>query len=450
MKIETGIIGVALLSTTAYAQQDSENIGSDISKGAAQEATSTEIAEFRDTGNATAKAVAEANGISVGEATRRLKIQRNAQRLERRLSERFPDSFGGIFFDEVNGKFTVFAGFAKAAPPSGQMAALVNDPELMANVETTPVKLSNRDETRFAERMGSIFPDPIAVDYSIDKRSGVVSVFDDPGQAHKEQVETLAREFGLSVVYRPDLKPSPTAIMIGGGFWGGQSYLVGSTREYPICTMGFAAFGDIDVRQADGTYRTERKLGLTTAGHCASGRASTSDPATWQPNTPSEYNAYDRVYGDTGGIALDFDTRRNNQWSSGIDLQFQTHLTSDQISPHYWNGSQSVPVLSRSAAPPSVGADVCKWGRTTKWDCGKVEAVSRRSTDSVVWSFTMYSPSGADMAERGDSGGPVALGNEIIGWVYAEPATENKRGIAHPITLMYEKTSVRVAICTSC
>lgn len=90
------LVGLPFISTTALAQGDPP-IGQDIQSKASQVDTGA-TPEFSDPGNATAKAIAANLGISVGDATSRLRVQVRAAKLSEQLSQRFPDTFAGTFW----------------------------------------------------------------------------------------------------------------------------------------------------------------------------------------------------------------------------------------------------------------------------------------------------------------------------------------------------------------
>jgi hypothetical protein len=85
-------------------------------------------------GNEVAKSYAAQFGVSIGEATRRLALQRKASRLQERLRADHPDSFAGLYVENT-GKFRVVTRF-KGAGGNEKLKGSTQDAELLADTET--------------------------------------------------------------------------------------------------------------------------------------------------------------------------------------------------------------------------------------------------------------------------------------------------------------------------
>ena len=85
-------------------------------------------------GNEAAKSYAAQYNVSIGEATRRLALQRKASRLQERLRADNPDSFAGLYV-ENSGKFRIVTRF-KGAAGAEKLKRGTQDAELLAETET--------------------------------------------------------------------------------------------------------------------------------------------------------------------------------------------------------------------------------------------------------------------------------------------------------------------------
>ncbi|WP_314149631.1 cell wall-binding repeat-containing protein, partial [uncultured Leifsonia sp.] len=178
----------------------------------------------------------------------------------------------------------------------------------------------------------------------------------------------------------------------------GQGWYLDLNNGYiSICSTGFNGF------------RSGAKT-LVTAGHCL--RANNPVPA--DPVTAYRYNQTRPNQNATAaGLPIGTLDSSSFQFGDGKDAGL-IPVTGSAQTPRpltsTWNGS-TIPV--RGTVTATVGASICKSGRTTGWTCGKVLAVNEpidvddsTTVNSVVTTMCMF---------HGDSGGAAMIGNYAVG-----------------------------------
>lgn len=398
-------------STMVLAQSTGTPVGQDvatIAKGRAD----TDVQEaitFSDPGNATAKGFAAAMGISIGEATSRLRAQARLARVVAELSARHPDTFGGLKLQQ-RGAFRIRAMFKGNADHKSELADLSGRNGVGKPIEQSSAVLSLRESRALGDRLiSAVRGSGKRAVFSVDEETGevVIGGADDP--ALRQAAEQAANGAQIRIRFDPSLEIIETNNAIAGEEFNGD----GTTTEPNGCTTGFAV--------QNVTY------GITTAGHCQ--------------NAPAEFNIYANTsYGS--GDKLSFKA----EYKNGTDVQWHGLAeTDDQTAPYYWNGSYSTAIASSYKTAIPAGYGMCKFGRITKWACGTTGATVR---DSNYGNGLFYSVSGSvDMSLEGDSGGPVVNGQTAYGWIHG-------RGAVHPYVMyytaiqdVYALTPLRIIVC---
>lgn len=368
-----------------------------------------EAITFADPGNATAKAFAEAIGISVGEATSRLRAQARLARVVADLSAKYPDEFAGLKLEQ-KGAFRIRALFKGNADRKTELAEMGERNGVGKPIEQSPAVMSLREARAFGDRLvtRARASGKRAV-FSVDEKTGDVVIGGAEDPALREAAQQAAQGIAIKVRFDPSLQIVETNNAIAGEEFNGD----GTTTESNGCTTGFAV--------QNVTY------GITTAGHCQ--------------NAPAEFNIYtNTTYGS--GDKLTFKA----EYKNGTDVQWHNLAeTNDQTAPYYWNGTQSIAIASSYKTAIPAGYGMCKFGRETKWDCGTTGATVR---DSNYGNGLFYSVSGTvDMSMEGESGGLVVNGQTAYGWIHG-------RGTTHPYVMyytaiqdVYALTPLRIIVC---
>jgi streptogrisin C len=142
------------------------------------------------------------------------------------------------------------------------------------------------------------------------------------------------------------------------------------------CSLGFNA------RTDDGSRI------FLTAGHCTAGKPSFSR------------NGY--VLGDTGSSSYPGNDFGTVKVIDGWDLRGEVER---------WNEND---IRIRGTANPTVGASVCKSGKTTRWSCGRVVAKNvtvNYGDNQIVKGLYQHTA----CVQTGDSGGPNLTGSYALG-----------------------------------
>jgi hypothetical protein len=371
--------------------------------------------EFTDPGNQTAKAVAAASGISVGEATSRLRTQARSAALIARLEAQFPETFAGVEFTS-GPAMRVRALFKPGGAPQSAVAAAARETGIDQPVEIGTAALSQRDERQFSGRFIAALRSAgkSGAWFQVDPVSGAVNIGANEDATLRRAAEDAGQGLPIKVGFDPTLKVEETTYAVAGQEWNASQ---GTSSEPNGCTTGFSVY--------TGGYYT------TTAGHCSNYRA--------------EFNIYtDTSYGSPGGNGI---TYVNQYRQNGVDVQWYAIAEAgDETSPHYWNGSYSTGITGSFKTYPGNGTDLCKFGRTTKWDCGKVNGSIYNGTYGGP--FYIVESTAVSMSEGGDSGGPVVQGTIAYGWIHGYVET-SRRMVYTTVKNVYDYTSLRLTICTT-
>lgn len=344
---------------------------------------------FADPGNETAKALAQHEGISVGEATRRLRLAHNAGRMGRRLAEQYPETYSGIAIDMARGaRVTVHFEDAASTAARDRIQSASQDPELAAATEVRPAPRSRREARALGEQLRGEGR-RLGLNFEV-----AVSAIDGSLKILAQDPQAVAAAVGEGRLTLPEATAveQHDPILLTEDLHAGYSYNAndGDHRE---CTTGFVVMERVDL------------YGPSTAGHCG-------NTGRFNKNPSSTYSS--------GGVSLSF----RQQWTSNdLDLQWHTFsYSTHSASPMYFNGAGGVYVSGGANAAP--GDWLCKYGRTTGQTCGYVDAYEY--SDAYGWfSRVNRNTTYPKINDYGDSGGPVYSGSLAAGWVHGKDSSGN-------------------------
>jgi hypothetical protein len=305
-----------------------------------------------------ARSYAAQAGVSVDEALRRLRLQREIGDLDAALTTEEPSTYAGLWIDDKNG-YRVVVRFTEPAAEA-RLRARVAGGNLANLVESRPAKWSleelnkRRGEVRGHARGAKIHTNS---NINVFENRAEIYVLDE--WKLNGALARAGAHLPEGVVVRQVARLAEPSALTGGTAISG-------------CTAGFT------VQASTG------ELGILTAGHCNN----------------TQY---------AQGILLPFRSEKRGgdydvQWNSACDLLQVTN----QFESGY--GLRSV-TGTRSRNNQAIGTYVCKWGRTTGRTCGWIDG---KGFDPDGWldfnpfdgTFISVDGRGANLADPGDSGGP--------------------------------------------
>ncbi|MGQ0669973.1 MAG: hypothetical protein ACT4PO_09930 [Actinomycetota bacterium] len=316
-----------------------------------------------------AQAYASIFRVSVDEAVARFALQDAAGDLDAELAEKEPATFGGLWI-EHEPAFRVIVLFTSGG--NATLAPYVQGTDMAKVVE---VREARRTLTQLQADQAAVSSlAPAGVDFATS-----ISVFENRVEIQTASPDAYQAFTGLAsqlpesaVVVQVEDLPSPVADIYGG---------------LPLsngCTTGFS------LEQTNGSLE-----GVTTAGHCSNATSYNGTNLPWQAG----------------------------QQSGSADAQW--HTTPRLGDPNLINdGSGTRTITARtSRTNQAVGTIVCKFGRTTGYGCGTLWDKSYMpgtfcvNPANATWMLVNPVPAGPDLAEVGDSGGPVFVGNTAYGTI---------------------------------
>lgn len=364
------ILLAGLMPITAVAVSDRERAKSDNDA-------------FVDPGNTMARSYADEFGVSLGEATRRLKQQNRMRALRAKLLSKHPNDFAGLY--ALNrGNFKVVAKFKGSSPDVRGL-----DPELASDLETQTAERSlaqlQQDLEAIVSQHGSA---GIDFNVAIDEPTNGIDLYVTSADA----LNSAVKDGRLKVPSYVRVRVVPSLLKPTADVQGGRSYLQYGGN---YCTTGFTLI-----------HATTKVKGGSTAGHCI-------EDAKYHPNLSLSVN-----YNSTGGSLVT--VRSAEQWiGNNMDLQRFTILSGTYPNT-FWDGSAYVTVTGTVAT--SVGDFVCKFGRRTQRTCGTVEQYNYWSAG---YGYVTKVVGSGPINDEGDSGGPVFKGSLAAGWVHAKDSVGN-------------------------
>jgi hypothetical protein len=141
--------------------------------------------------------------------------------------------------------------------------------------------------------------------------------------------------------------------------------------------------------------------GITAAGHCGNSQSFQGQPLAWRTT---------RFFGN-----------HDEAWFSAPGL---FTVTSGWINDGV--GGRSITSV-RHRDNQAIGALVCKYGKTTGFDCGYITSKTHAPSyvPNAAATFILAKKDGVDMASGGDSGGPIFVNNTALGIVSGSRGSNN-------------------------
>lgn len=316
--------------------------------------------------------IAKTNGITPQEAERRAKLSEKAAELAKSLEGN--PAFLGLQINDNKGGYVVRVKF-KGRPPS--VSELTSDAELASVIQATASR-KNLGEMRSLEKrvLAAAKARKIESMVFVDQDSEKIEVYVKDVEAFRAALRDLNIEADVTVKYTASF---PQTVQATFPAKGGQQI----TAPKGNCTSGFGA--------TRGTAK-----GFITAGHCVqvamNGAAPTSGTATMNGASYSLGQA---------------------KWTSTTDFAFFSNANAT-ASPTINAGAAERDLTSMASVLPANGSNLCKYGRTTGYNCAKVYNNSGSSTDAsgntVGPMVILNDPartSANPLGAGGDSGGPV-------------------------------------------
>jgi hypothetical protein len=208
------------------------------------------------------------------------------------------------------------------------------------------------------------------------------------------QQQEVARKLGAEpTTATPPAAPDVTTAssyedLVNGSGW----YLPIGGSSIAICSTGFNG------------WNAAGAATVATAGHCLLGNS----PVPPAPVTATRYVQTQPNQTGTSGSTIGSLDYNSFQFGSGFDsglINVSNSALAEKPQVSTWDGN-AIPV--RGTITATVGAYICKSGRTTGWTCGTVQRVNYsqgistgQTVNSVQTSMCMY---------HGDSGGPAMIG----------------------------------------
>lgn len=315
---------------------------------------------------------AEAWGVSVDDVRKQLAAQDAAGRLQAALLAAEGDVFGGLWIDHEPS----FQIVVRALPGSEARILPYIDQEGLTDVSRIEVAQYTFEQLEKDQAsLNALAPAGVNFASGISVSLGRLEVWvDNTSDAAALEASGL---------------PNSTVVLIGGQsrpvvqIYGGLE--VDNLPNSEFCTSGFG------VDEINGT-----REGVTTAGHCRDSESYQGVDLPWQAGQKSG--------------------RTDAQWHTtpGFDDVNKIRVTSSGTTRN---------VTSRmNHSNMTEGAGVCKYGTTTFFDCGTINVVNYQPSTACVdnptatYMVATPNPQAGDMAEPGDSGGPVFLDDPAKAW----------------------------------
>lgn len=313
-----------------------------------------------EVGNADLDDYVSAYGVSPEEAREEWKVTDAAGELQEQLVKTEADVFGGLWI-EREPTFAIVVGVMSGGEKAIQeqidglgLSGVARIQEVQRTLEQLRMDQAALDAVV-----------PAGVDFAagVDQSEGIVEVFVETA----EDASLLASvPLPESVVINQRSLPTPAVEIYGG-------------LSLTTCTSGF---------NVNGSGGAE---GVSTAGHCQNSQSYNGTNLPWQAGQTS--GSTDAQWHTTPGFT---DPNKIRVTSSGTTRNVTSRETLSQM-------------VENEA--------VCKYGKTTLYDCGEIDIVPFDPGDGCVPSsantyvYVVPNPNAGDMGDPGDSGGPVFHGN---------------------------------------
>jgi hypothetical protein len=312
------------------------------------------------------------------------------------LSEAEADTFAGLWIEHAPA-FKVVALFTEDG--GTKLSRFVQGGPLERLSEARPAARPLRqllDDAR-AIRGGGVAP----FDLSIDVKRNMIEI-------RVESIDAFDRWASANSIALPpsaDIRRVEAIARPAANIYGGLSLTVQG------CTSGFS------VRKA-GTGD-----GITTAGHCGNTGVYNGTNLPFQGE--ALHDTFDIQWHTTPGYT-------DQNW-----IKWQPSGTTRSITGRVFWVNQP------------IGATICKYGKTTEYDCGEITAknIALGFVPSSDMTFIQAHRAGVDLTEGGDSGGPVFVSGEAWGTICASSGT----GLLDTVYMAedYIETGLNVTVKTS-
>ncbi|MDQ6877349.1 MAG: S1 family peptidase [Candidatus Dormibacteraeota bacterium] len=301
--------------------------------------------------------------VSVTEAARRMRIEELAGDLEPTVAAAMPSSFGGLFI-EHSPAFRVVV-LSTRPDDHGLVDRLALAGGLQGETDFRVVPFAWQDLLADAKGIRQAHRGEIDVNVNVFTNTiDVMAVA--PSDPLRASLPSTARIRSVAAL------ASPTTLIFGG-------------LPISLCTSGFT------VKKFGSTTK-----GIVTAGHCGNSQSYAGNSLPFQ--------------------AESFGGSNDEQWHTVPGL---TTLNLVRISP---SGTTRDITTRTYAAGQATGTLVCKYGTTTGYGCGYLtsKTFAPGYVPNANGTFHILAKNGVDLSNRGDSGGPVFLGNSAWGIISGE------------------------------
>ena len=341
-----------------------------------------------------AAAIAETYGLSLAQAAERVSQQDEAGRLETRLVEAMGDRFAGLWIHQST-IFKVSVAVVRGAEARARLT--VDSSTIRGAVDVVGVDQSLNELMEAATVVRSRTQRvPFDVDVDVIRNRVVLYTTSEAELADYLKANDLSLpEFAEVEVVGQLAQPA-------ADIYGGLSLSCG--------TSGFS------VRSTVGGER-----GITAAGHCGNSQSYQGVPLAWRATR--FFGNHDEAWFSAPGLF----TVRSGWINDGL-------------------GGRNI-IAVRHRDNQAIGAFLCKYGKTTGFDCGNI--TSRTFAPSYVpqasQTFMLAKKQGVDMASSGDSGGPIFSSNGAWGIVSGSFGSNNIDQVIY-VAINYVESGLSVKV----
>ncbi|HEV2149757.1 MAG TPA: S1 family peptidase [Longimicrobiaceae bacterium] len=373
--MKRGIQGLALASAIfAAACDDVRPLPTQTEAAREPQAAAAPAAKQSDGGiRRDAAEYANANGVSVAEAIRRIELQAAIGDLNGKLEEQ-EATFAGLYI-EHEPEYRVVARFTRDG--AATLQRYVAGTALAGVVRAEAARASLADLRKAQQTaLQAVRARGIEADGNVDVRANVaeVRVLNAAAARAAEALDALRLPAQARVVVVEALS-RPSAPIYGGAF-------IKNLNTGSYCTGGFT------VRHSSGAR------GILTAGHC--------DNNMWV------WDYVDQAYYKIWFQAERFYGAQDVQW----------HTTPYTPDNWVWTGSNYREILAtRSRANQNVGDWACKYGVSSGYSCGYIQTKTFTPgyVPGATSTYIVVHRDGVDNCTPGDSGGPWFVSNTALG-----------------------------------
>jgi hypothetical protein len=348
-------------------------------------------------------ALSQRIGITVEEASRRLRLQYEAAAVLDRLRQQ--GQADEVFINIEGGQAVLYR--APASSLDAQEVLNLFDPSLRPNVAQRTMPRAPKELRNAAERLIPVLQKTLGVvGIQLKRKEGQVVILVE----NVERTRALLAPLLANAPSYVSIQSSPpielTAIVRGGR---PAAYATGTT-----CAGG--TWGYVVYETANSARR-----GVLTAAHVSeeNQRKPLIFPTTSAITDCRSGTSQSYVNGWRGTS----DSQSSPRY--GVDISYHRNTT-DTYEPSIWDGSSYRSV--RYQFTPPAGSYLCKFGRTTGQTCGVLQADLIWSNGYGYMSWVKADAGISNMVDVGDSGGPVWSGftyTDAVGIVHARWGATN-------------------------